>query len=686
MESDRIPRRIANIVVFWLTIIALMKLKFNRLKPKSVSLLLLFCYSMIFGGLKAQDNAAIDSLLHLSETTSVDTIKIEALNELSWAEVHRNPEQGLEYGREALVLSQKIKWKRGEAFSQKYLGNNYHELGQHDEAMLRFEAALALFRELGIRSTEAATLGNIGTLYEDIDNYPKAVEYHLKSLKIKEEDGNKRGMAYSYMGLGNIHQKMERVDEALDYHHKSLALFTEANDPLNISTCYYNISGILHAQGKFEEALASLDSVAVIFEQFQHYTGLTTVLQGQAILLEELDRFEEADEMYTKAVSYAKQTGDLYAEAICLVNIGKLRYETGKLSDAIQCYQDAILIADELGNKDVLLNAFENLSKIHKESNSFEEALLYKELQFDLKDSLFNVENSAVLEELKLQFNNEKTERELLQAEAVIKEERAANAEHELKNAEQSKWLIASVAGICLLIVVALGFYRVYRLKKKAGEELLANQQIIEERNRKIELLLGEIHHRVKNNLQVISSLLSLQERNVEDKGAKEALMEGKERVRSIGMIHKLLYQNDNFTGIDMKEYIQELVDSLKDSFYPADKGLELDVDFDAIKLDVDSAVTVGLIINELVLNALKYAYEKTDVPALRVKLAEDQKELVLTVQDNGSGTFAAVEGSKSFGLKLVRSLTRQLSGTMDVKENEGLRFDLRFKDFKVVN
>ena len=198
-------------------------------------------------------------------------------------------------------------------------------------------------------------------------------------------------------------------------------------------------------------------------------------------------------------------------------------------------------------------------------------------------------------------------------------------------------------------------------------------------------MLLGEIHHRVKNNLQVISSLLSLQERSIDDVSAKAAILEGKERVKSMGLIHKMLYQNDNYAGVEMDDYAQQLISSLLDSFGMNGSKIKLDINFSKLKLDVDTAIPVGLIINELVINSLKYAYDKTASPQLKVNLTETSAELLLEVADNGSGSANALINSKSFGMKLIKSLSRQLGGSLSITENEGISIKINITDYKLV-
>src|SRR5690606_25398559 len=144
-------------------------------------------------------------------------------------------------------------------------------------------------------------------------------------------------------------------------------------------------------------------------------------------------------------------------------------------------------------------------------------------------------------------------------------------------------------------------------------------------------------------------------------------ILEGKERVKSMSLIHKMLYQNDNYAGIEMEKYIQELVSGLIDTFGIVRENLTLKTRIDHLKLDVDSAVPIGLIINELVINVFKYALNEQGVGTLSIELVKKEAALNLKIADNGNGTVEDLDNNNSFGAKLVRSLVRQINGEMQV-------------------
>jgi two-component system, sensor histidine kinase PdtaS len=247
--------------------------------------------------------------------------------------------------------------------------------------------------------------------------------------------------------------------------------------------------------------------------------------------------------------------------------------------------------------------------------------------------------------------------------------------------------------GICFLLATILTIILVSLNKKvRITNRLLTVQKTeLEQKNEFIrnaliekETLLKEIHHRVKNNLQIISSLLNLQSQNVKNKKAIEAFSESQRRLYSIALVHQKLYQNDNLAKINVKEYLEDLVETIHQSFNSKAKSVNYHLNIADVNLDVDTAVPLGLILNELVTNAYKYAFNKVNEGTLFIDLNKEEEHLyTLTVKDNGPGLpeNLNLDESESLGLKLVNILVKQLEGTIDVKSNNGAEFSIHFID-----
>jgi two-component sensor histidine kinase len=198
------------------------------------------------------------------------------------------------------------------------------------------------------------------------------------------------------------------------------------------------------------------------------------------------------------------------------------------------------------------------------------------------------------------------------------------------------------------------------------------------------EALLKEVHHRVKNNLQVISSMLSLQSMSRNDSATVSLLRESQDRVRSMALIHEQLYQASDLARIDFGRYVDSLTANLLRS-YTAGGTVKLNIDVHDILLSIDLAIPCGLIINELVSNSLKHAFPERSGGIITVAMHRDGPEYILVVSDDGAGMPRHVDGAsaESFGLQLVDTLVGQLEGSIGFAGDSGTSYTIRFMDRK---
>lgn len=200
--------------------------------------------------------------------------------------------------------------------------------------------------------------------------------------------------------------------------------------------------------------------------------------------------------------------------------------------------------------------------------------------------------------------------------------------------------------------------------------ELIENQEIIKRSLKEKEVLLAEIHHRVKNNLAVMSSLLRLQSEKSTSEDAKDILLKNADRIHSMALIHNSFYTKDNLSSIDFCQFISDLVDEMKKSYLRKDE-ISFAMNLEPITLPVNKAIPGGLIVNEILINAIKHAFKEKRNGDVNIKLTNDQKSVNLTISDNGIG-FDPLQKEETLGLTLIHSLTEQLDGEIDVKSKEG--------------
>jgi PAS domain S-box-containing protein len=223
---------------------------------------------------------------------------------------------------------------------------------------------------------------------------------------------------------------------------------------------------------------------------------------------------------------------------------------------------------------------------------------------------------------------------------------------------------------------------------KDVTEQKQAQEKIRKSLNEK-KLLLREIHHRVKNNMQVIASLLRLQARQVDDEYVQELFEKSQSRIRSMSLVHEQLYQSEDFAHISFQDYLEKLVNNVAGTYVGDTSQITTIVDAPNLDLSIDSSIPCGLIVSELVSNAYKYAFPSGRHGTVSIKAYKDDDDMInLKIEDNGKGIpkFIDLRKMESLGLKLVYMLAEhQLSGKVEVDRKSGTRFHIRFKDTKFV-
>lgn len=214
------------------------------------------------------------------------------------------------------------------------------------------------------------------------------------------------------------------------------------------------------------------------------------------------------------------------------------------------------------------------------------------------------------------------------------------------------------------------------------ARETEKTNQILEQANKEKETLLKEIHHRVKNNLQVISSILRLQSSFVKDPSILRILEESQQRILSMSMIHETLYKSNNFASINMAEYFDELLEDLINSYQQNPKlSISVDKKIEDIHLILDQAIPCGLIVNEVITNSLKYAFDQRTSGRISVQFTEIGDDYLLEIGDDGPGLPPGfdLKEPETLGIQLIITLSEQLDGKLEINQNKGLMYSVRF-------
>ena len=218
------------------------------------------------------------------------------------------------------------------------------------------------------------------------------------------------------------------------------------------------------------------------------------------------------------------------------------------------------------------------------------------------------------------------------------------------------------------------------KIRNRIEDELRVSLSLINDKNKEKDTLLKEIHHRVKNNLQMIHSMLNMQSRQVDNEYTRQVLSQGKSRIKAISLVHQLLYQSDNFDDINIQEYIQSLKTNVSNIYQNHEQYIEIYVNANEVHLNIDKAIPLGLILNELLTNSFKYAFIGKNSGEIHITITENEAHYDFEYRDNGIGINEEdINLSESLGMRLITRLSHQIGARPMFKSNKGLQLKFNF-------
>ena len=584
----------------------------------------------------------------------------------------------IDYGDSALVLAEKIQFQRGIALAHSQIGTGNFYGGNLDQALLHFQHTLDYYRSINDSSGAARLLNNMGTVARLHGHNDTAMVYFFEALAIREAQGNLNEIAYTFQRIGETYSMMEEYEKSEEYLFKALDGYREVGDTNMEHSMLLNIGAYFNQKGEPDSAINYIREALEFFEVHGPPSEAARGYYNLGGIYLAVNNLDSSETAYRKALQHFESLGQTMYVVGSGLNLAEIAFKKGNTGEAIRLAASAKVDAEKISSTGQLKLAHFKLYIYYKAQNKFREALEHREAHDAINDSLRTIESKAAVAELEKKYQTEKSEKELAELAAT-------NAMNELALKKQRNRQNVQTAITALILLSAVLLFFLYRNHKRSNKTLQEKNAIIQTSLTDKEVLLKEIHHRVKNNLQFISSLLNLQARHVADPNTLAMLTEGKNRINSMALVHQKLYQEDNLKGVNMKDYIENLLESLEHSLKVDANRIEVDAQIEPIVLDIDTATPIGLVLNELITNAFKYAFQGEASGVLHVRFKEQDSHLILDVRDNGVGlpTGFDLGTTKGFGFELVHSLAQKLKATVDIKTNEGVIVTLTIKSFK---
>lgn len=573
------------------------------------------------------------------------------------------------------------------------LGKALLKDGKDQQALKTFKKALTLYKSKNYKHLQSL-YNNIGVCLYMNGDLISSLHYGL--LAEKTANANKDSTSLNVAiknAIGKTYQKMHQYSQSLEYHKSAFAISKKYGDTALIQTSALNTVNALTNVGQYKEALILLklyDTNTQLTEQY--YTEIYRGLDNRSEWKAHLTKFESLAKQdnnpdYNEIINrfwaeYYLKTGQF---KLCYLFLQKHRMNTLIAKNAAYSQVNELLWfkADSASGK--WLSSIDHLER-------------YKDLNY----SIFSASKKKQDSLLAVEFESEKKDRDIVMQTKKV-ELMKKKSQLQQSKVEHSKNVNRVMMGGAITLALLLGVsYYGYRLKKQSNIKLVKQQEEIAAKNQSLntliskqkslltekEWLLREIHHRVKNNLQIVMSLLETQSLYLKDPAAINAIVKSQSRVQSIALIHQKLYKSDNSSLVYMPEYINDLVEYLSDTF-EAKKRIHFELDIEKINLDVVRVVPIGLILSELLTNSIKHAFPKGDDDKITVRFGfHDDANLSLTISDNGVGFPAGFEFTsvKSFGLIFVKRLIEENSGSIAITNGQGITFTIMFDKPEITN
>ena len=623
-----------------------------------------------------QDQPKIDSLFQVLRTSKQDSNKVLLLYNLSREFFNSDIDRAEKYSNRALFLSERLGYKKGIAMSYNNLGIINYYKAIYNVALTYHDRSLEIMSEIGNRKGMAGSFNNKGAVYTQQGEYALAIEQYLNSIRILEEINDQEGVGKSYNNIGLVYYLQGNYDQAEDYYSKALEILKPLKNHSVISDIMNNLGIISFEKGEYEESLEyhfkSLDGRAGTNNQRGMATSYTNI--GDVYAAKEV--VDKAMEYQKKALEIQEELGDKKGMLSSIQGLARVQSLSGNSDQALKYMEDVISISSEIGAKKELRDAYNEISEIYIRKGDYKKALSFKNRYAQMKDTLFSEQTQEIATNLETKFENEKKTKEI----EILQRE---NEIQELQLGRNRILIISFTISLVLALVSVVLYARTNRDRKKAFSLLQKQNESIKKQKEEKEVLLKEIHHRVKNNLQVINSLIRLQCAYTDDQVALDLFDECQNRIISMALIHEKMYESHDLSNVNIQEYIAELSQNLLRS-YRLHKNVELDIDVSVKTLTLDTLIPLGLLLNELISNSLKHAFldDKED-GVITVKLDRDSSsgKFVLEIGDNGIGlpndfTF---NSALTLGIELVVTLSSQLDGTIERIEKPGSHFRIEF-------
>lgn len=539
--------------------------------------------------------------------------------------------------------------------------------------------------------------------------YTKAEKLIEKSLELARKKNDKKRERILYLELADKYNYEDDNVKALELYLKAYSLFEKANENKEFLKCIIDLAEFNRKIRVYNDAIAYIRKGFNLYRQAKIIDTISLIRLNNrlAAIMIETSRVDSSIHYSNIAIYLSKKTNNKYSEAVSLNEKGYAFKNSARPDSAIICYQEAERIWGGLGADREMLSAMNNLGMLYSDYNypkklifqiyskmidtvslkkinyplldvystlnkeyriigDTNKAFMYQKKYYEAKMEVLKNMYDVGITDIKEKYENDKIKKDFSQVSSDLKESRIILEQKKHEN------LIIYTSITILLFLILFVIYLLYKLYN--------SNKTLKQKNTEKDILIQEIHHRVKNNLQFVSSLMNMQINSIDNSNETQSLNDASRRIKAMALVHEMLYNQNEVQGVNIKQYLIELVDSINELVNSTSIPIKFNVNVDTIYFDVQKTVAVGMITSELISNSIKYAFTKTVNPAITVLLTHDASKAVYSIHDNGGGYLETNEERKKLGMRLVNIFSRQLKGEYTFENLNGYKYTITFK------
>ncbi len=569
------------------------------------------------------------------------------------------------YAEKAIGLALKLENEHLLADSYVSKGLAFDYQSHLDSTLYWYDKALNIRTQQNNKPELVKLYNNYGVSYFYQGMYDRALVYYFESLKQSENLRDSIGIARSFNNMGLIYDKKGDWSKATTYFEKSLNIKRLLKDDIGLLFPLSNLSNIAFIQRDYSSAERYMLTNLQVSQKLNDSMQIGISYGVLAMIYASQGNDNKTFENVALCEKFIPFVNDAFELSLLYYNLGESLLLMNQWDKSENFLKKSLEISRKIKQSDLVLKTYKALQELSKKQGKLNESIQFYDLFTALNDSIFKENQGVEISKIEQLYQWEKKEQEI----------QLLNVNIAKATAQKRNWILG-FAFLGILGAVVTGFFIINRRK---SDELEKKNVQIQSALAENKTLMKEMNHRIKNNLQMISSMLHLQMHYTSQPEISNMLQETASRIQSISLIHQKLYAKDSVQQIDMQTYIKDIAHAVVQNSKEKNQ-INVQMEVQLLSMEIEKAQSIGLILNELILNALKHAKTEEDILILEISLFEKEKLKTLVVSDNGKvEDHQPVDFTKSYGMQLIQSFVEKLDGKMEINREKGWKVIIKW-------